>query len=63
MSESKSWAYYYIMYKQSRQRKIQDYLHSEIEELYEDEIDASETKRALNKYTTNLNAEVKKRKD
>ena len=42
--------------------KFQDYLHSEIEELYEDEIDASETKRALNKYTTNLNSEVKKKK-
>ena len=42
--------------------KSQDYPHSEIEELYEDEIDASETKRALNKYTTNLNNEVKKKK-
>ena len=39
-----------------------DYLHSEIEEIYEDEVDQSETKRALNKYTSNLNAEVKKKK-
>ena len=36
--------------------------HSEMEELYEDEIDVSETKRALGKYTSNLNNEVKKKK-
>ena len=62
LSESKSWAYYYIMESGINKEKFQDYLHSEIEELYEDEIDASETKRALNKYTTNLNSEVKKKK-
>ena len=62
LSESKSWAYYYIMEAGLNKEKFQDYLHSEIEELYEDEIDASETKRALNKYTTNLNSEVKKKK-
>ncbi len=39
-----------------------DYLHSEITEMFEDEIDESETKKALNKYTSNLNAEVKKKK-
>ena len=33
-----------------------------MEELYEDEIDVSETKRALGKYTFNLNNEVKKKK-
>ena len=33
-----------------------------MEELYEDEIDVSETKRALGKYTSNLNNEVKKKK-
>ena len=42
--------------------KFQDFLHSEMEELYEDEIDVSETKRALGKYTSNLNNEVKKKK-
>jgi len=62
LSESKSWAYYYIIESGINKEKFQDYLHSEIEELYEDEIDASETKRALNKYTTNLNSEVKKKK-
>ena len=62
LSESKSWAYYYIMESGINKEKFQDYKHSEIEELYEDEIDASETKRALNKYTTNLNSEVKKKK-
>ena len=62
LSESKSWAYYYIMESGINKEKFQDYIHSEIEELYEDEIDASETKRALNKYTTNLNSEVKKKK-
>ncbi len=30
--------------------------------MFEDEIDESETKKALNKYTSNLNAEVKKKK-
>ena len=62
LSESKSWAYYYITESGINKEKFQDYIHSEIEELYEDEIDASETKRALNKYTTNLNSEVKKKK-
>ena len=62
LSESKSWAYYYIMESGINKEKFQDYIHSEIEELYEDEIDASETKRALNKYTTNLNSEGKKKK-
>ena len=62
LSESKSWAYYYIMESGINKEKFQDYIHSEIEELYEDEIDASETKRALGKYTTNLNSEVKKKK-
>ena len=62
LSESKSWAFYYIVESGMDKEKFQDYLHSEIEELYEDEIDASETKRALNKYTTNLNSQVKKKK-
>ena len=62
LSESKSWAYYYIMESGINKEKFQDYIHSEIEELYEDEIDASETKRPINKYTTNLNSEVKKKK-
>ena len=42
--------------------KFQDFLHSEMQELYEDEVDVSETKRALSKYTSNLNNEVKKKK-
>jgi ATP-dependent Clp protease ATP-binding subunit ClpA len=62
LSETKSWAYYYLMEAKVDKEKFMDYLHSEIEELYEDEIDQSETKRALSKYTTNLNAEVKKKK-
>lgn len=62
MSESKSWAYYYLVEAKVDKDKFMDYLHSEIEEIYEDEVDQSETKRALNKYTSNLNAEVKKKK-
>ena len=62
MSETKSWAYYYLVEAKVDKDKFMDYLHSEIEEIYEDEVDQSETKRALNKYTSNLNAEVKKKK-
>ena len=62
LSETKSWAFYYIMEAQIDKDKFQDFLHSEMEELYEDEIDVSETKRALGKYTSNLNNEVKKKK-
>jgi len=62
LSETKSWAYYYIMEAQIDKDKFQDFLHNEMEELFEDEIDVSETKRALSKYTSNLNNEVKKKK-
>jgi len=62
LSETKSWAYYFLMEAKVDKEKFMDYLHSEIEEIFEDEIDQSETKRALNKYTSNLNAEVKKKK-
>ena len=62
LSETKSWAFYYIMEAQIDKDKFQDFLHSEMEELYEDEIDVSETKRALGKYTSNLHNEVKKKK-
>ena len=62
MSETKSWAYYFLVEAKVDKEKFMDYLHSEIEEIFEDEIDQSETKRALQKYTSNLNAEVKKKK-
>ena len=62
MSETKSWAYYYLIEAKVDKEKFMDYLHTELEDLYEDEVDQSETKRALSKYTTNLNAEVKKKK-
>ena len=62
LSETKSWAYYYIMEAQIDKDKFQDFLHNEMEELFEDEVDVSETKRALSKYTSNLNNEVKKKK-
>ena len=63
MSETKSWAYYFLVQAKVDKEKFMDYLHSEIEEIFEDEVDQTETKRALNKYTSNLNAEVKKEKD
>ena len=62
MSETKSWAYYFLVQAKVDKEKFMDYLHSEIEEIFEDEIDQTETKRALSKYTSNLNAEVKKKK-
>ena len=62
MSETKSWAYYFLVQAKVDKEKFMDYLHSEIEEIFEDEVDQTETKRALNKYTSNLNAEVKKKK-
>ena len=62
LSETKSWAYYFLIEAKVDKEKFMDYLHSEIGEIFEDEVDQSETKRALNKYTTNLNAEVKKKK-
>ena len=62
MSETKSWAYYFLVQAKVDKEKFMDYLHSEIEEIFEDEIDQTETKRALQKYTSNLNAEVKKKK-
>ena len=62
MSETKSWAYYFLVQAKVDKEKFMDYLHSEIEEIFEDEVDQTETKRALQKYTSNLNAEVKKKK-
>ena len=62
LSETKSWAYYFLIEAKVDKEKFMDYLHSEIGEIFEDEVDQSETKRALNKYTTNLNAEVKKKR-
>ena len=47
IGESASWAYYYIMESNQIKKNLVDYIHSEIEELYEDEIDASETKKSI----------------
>lgn len=62
MSEKKSWSYYYIAKANISKEKFSDFLNSELEPDYESEENASVTQRALNLYTTNLNAEAKKEK-
>ena len=62
MSEKKSWSYYYIAKANISKEKFADFLNSELEPDYESEENASVTQRALNLYTTNLNAEAKKEK-
>ena len=42
--------------------KFQEYLHSEITEDQEEDVDPTTANRALNQYTTNLNNEAKKQK-
>ena len=62
MSEKKSWSYYYIAKSNISKDKFSDFLNSELETDYEAEENSSATQRALNLYTTNLNAEAKKEK-
>jgi ATP-dependent Clp protease ATP-binding subunit ClpA len=62
MSEKKSWSYYYIAKNNISKEKFADFLNSELETDYEAEENSSATQRALNLYTTNLNAEAKKEK-
>lgn len=62
MSERKSFAYYYIAKAKIEKDKFADYLNSEMEEEFEQVENNSLTQRALNMYTTNLNAEAKKEK-
>jgi len=62
MSEKKSWSYYYIAKSNISKEKFADFLNSELETDYEAEENSSATQRALNLYTTNLNAEAKKEK-
>lgn len=62
MSEKKSWSYYYIAKNNINKEKFADFLNSELETDYEAEENSSATQRALNLYTTNLNAEAKKEK-
>ena len=62
MSEKKSWSYYYIMKANISKEKFAEFLHSDVESGYEEEENTSSTQRALNLYTTNLNAEAKKEK-
>jgi ATP-dependent Clp protease ATP-binding subunit ClpA len=62
MSEKKSWSYYYITKANISKEKFAEFLHSDVESGYEEEENTSATQRALNLYTTNLNAEAKKEK-
>ena len=62
MSEKKSWAYYFVYKAEIEKDKFQEYLHSEITEDEEEDVDPTTANRALNQYTTNLNNEAKKQK-
>ena len=62
MSEKKSWAYYFVYKAEIEKDKFQEYLHSEITEDQEEDVDPTTANRALNQYTTNLNNEAKKQK-
>ena len=62
MSEKKSWAYYFVYKAEIEKDKFQDYLHSEIAEEVEEDVDPTTANRALHQYTTNLNNEAKKQK-
>ena len=62
MSEKKSWAYYFVYKAEINKDKFQEYLHSEIAEEIEEDVDPTTANRALNQYTTNLNNEARKQK-
>jgi ATP-dependent Clp protease ATP-binding subunit ClpA len=62
MSEKKSHSYFYIVKANIDKEKFADFLNSEVETEFGVEENASVTQRALNLYTTNLNAEAKKDK-
>ena len=53
MSEKKSWAYYFVYKAEINKDKFQEYLHSEIAEEIEEDVDPTTANRALNQYTTN----------
>ena len=62
MSERKSHSYYFINKANIEKEKFADFLNNESETDYAVEENSSATQRALNLYTTNLNAEAKKDK-
>ena len=62
MSEKKSHSYFFVAKANIDKEKFADFLNSEMETDFGVEENASVTQRALNLYTTNLNAEAKKDK-
>ena len=62
MSEKRSWAYYFVYKAEIEKDKFQEYLHSEISQNVEEEVDPTTANRALNQFTTNLNTEARKNK-
>lgn len=62
MSEKKSHSYFFVAKANIDKEKFSDFLNSEVETEFGVEENASVTQRALNLYTTNLNAEAKKEK-
>ncbi len=62
MSEKKSHSYFFVAKANIDKEKFADFLNSEADTEYGVEENASVTQRALNLYTTNLNAEAKKDK-
>ena len=62
MSEKKSWAYYFVYKAEIEKDKFQEYLHSEISEIQDEDVDPTTANRALSQFTTNLNTQAKKQK-
>ena len=62
MSEKKSHSYFFVAKANIDKEKFADFLNSEADTEFGVEENASVTQRALNLYTTNLNAEAKKDK-
>jgi ATP-dependent Clp protease ATP-binding subunit ClpA len=62
MSEKKSHSYFFVAQANIDKEKFADFLNSEMDIEFGVEENASVTQRALNLYTTNLNAEAKKDK-
>ena len=62
MGEKRSWAYYYIQKAEIDKDKFADYINNAVEEEEEDEDQSTNSGRALQAFTTNLNEAVKKNK-
>jgi ATP-dependent Clp protease ATP-binding subunit ClpA len=62
MGEKRSWAHFYIAQAEIDKEKFADYLNNNMDEAGDDEPQDSNSSKALNAFTTNLNDQVKKNK-